>query len=223
MALRIVVLAGGILLAAASSQFCGAEGRWGIEVSGRLDELGVVRTYSLKNEFHLRLYWDWDECLRSDTEETQRTEYADTTVTEEYSVEGDESWGSLTLEAAFFRNLRSGAALSPSVGLIARFRPYRDWESYDQYRPDGLRSQEERSWNTYSVSIVLTGGVRWFFNGDIAVSAHTDLVAYTHYRETRESTYRYPASDEIRVSERTRTRDSVSFTMQPTVYLQYYF
>jgi hypothetical protein len=58
MARQAVVVAGGVLLASVLSQACWGEGRWGVEVSGRLDELGVVRTCSLKNEFHVRLYWD---------------------------------------------------------------------------------------------------------------------------------------------------------------------
>lgn len=146
-------------------------------------------------------------------------------MTEEYSTDGDESHGDLTFEAAFLRHFRSGTTLSPGIGVIARFRPYRDRYDYDRYGPDGFRSKEERSRSIYSLSLVLSGGVRWFLSGEFAASVYTDLVAFTHSKESSEYTYYYPSSDEDEThgSDTSRTRDSVSFTMQPKVYLQYYF
>ncbi len=220
---QTLVVAGGVALTAVASRPCGAEGRWGVEVSGALKKIGVVRSYSLRNEFHLRACWDWDEYLNFDFEETGWSEHPDTTIhISESSIEGHRSWGDLTVEAGFVRFLRSGGGLSPSVGIVARFRPYGSRHDYD-YRDGSLRMREETSLDAYELSIVVAGGLRHFFNEHLAAAVDSDLVSCTYRREDEAYGHYSPDSDVRSVYERTRTSTFLSFTMQPTVYLQYYF
>jgi hypothetical protein len=194
-----------------------------VEVSTVLKEFGIIRSYSLKNEFHVRAYWDWDEYFGSDTEMADRHEYPDTTLTEEHSYEGDESRGNLTVEIGFVRFLRSGTGLSPCLGVVAAFRPYWWHDSHDYYGEGGLERRDETTRDTNALSIGISGGLRHFFSDRLAVMVHSDLVSYTYRKETRKYDHYYPDGDSTSVSERTNTDKFVSFTMQPTVYLQYYF